>query len=390
MLLNSRVKILILGGTREGRDLAELLVAGGHDVITSLAGRVTRPAHIAGEVRVGGFGGAEGLAAWLLDNGIERVVDATHPFAEKISANAVTACQRTGISLLRIARPSWESHPLAGTWTWVDSHDAAAAVAARCLRYWRTDPRYLVQFLSILLMPVVLVLVPTLNSSTHTFYVNGQRLETSLAIGHAPVLLLFMAPALAMFMGWAIHDDLGLDSTALWSHISAGVRGAHDRLGRVVGAALWQVPLLLAVDLLMSLWTGQWAALPAVTGACLALHGCALAWSCLTSVLLPYETLAPGDSPMRSRTSGTAFLAAVIQMVAMLLLLGICSPVLGVAIYGVAQGSLLWEWGALALGGVWCSLALWVGVVIGGRLLDRRGPQVLATIRTWPGHAQPV
>ena len=131
MLLNSRVKILILGGTREGRDLAELLVAGGHDVITSLAGRVTRPAHIAGEVRVGGFGGAEGLAAWLLDNGIERVVDATHPFAEKISANAVTACQQTGISLLRIARPSWESHPLAGTWTWVDSHDAAAAVAAQ-------------------------------------------------------------------------------------------------------------------------------------------------------------------------------------------------------------------------------------------------------------------
>ena len=111
MLLNSRVKILILGGTREGRDLAELLVAGGHDVITSLAGRVTRPAHIAGEVRVGGFGGAEGLAAWLLDNGIERVVDATHPFAEKISANAVTACQRTGISLLRIARPAGNRIP---------------------------------------------------------------------------------------------------------------------------------------------------------------------------------------------------------------------------------------------------------------------------------------
>lgn len=266
----------------------------------------------------------------------------------------------------------------------------AAAVATRCLRYWRTDPRYLVQFLSIVLMPVILVLVPALNFSRYTFVVNGQRVEASLAIGHAPVLLLFMAPALAMFMGWAIHDDLGLDSTALWSHISAGVSGAHDRLGRVVGAALWQVPLLLAVDMLMVLWTGQWAALPAVTGACLALHGCALAWSCLTSVLLPYETLAPGDSPMRSRTSGTAFLAAVIQMVAMLLLPGVCSPVLGVAIYGVARGSLLWEWVALVLGGVWCSLALWGGIVIGGRLLDRRGPQVLATIRTWPGHAQPV
>ena len=266
----------------------------------------------------------------------------------------------------------------------------AAAVAARSLRYWRTDPRYLVQFLSVLLLPVVLVLGPALNSSRFVVYVNGQRVENSFALGHAPAARLFMAPALAVFMGWAIHDDLGLDSTALWGHISAGIRGAHDRLGRVVGAAAWQVPALLVVDLLMVAWTGRWEALPAVTGACLALYGCALAWSCLASVLLPYETLAPGDSPMRSRTSGTAFLAALIQMVAILLLLAVCSPVLGVAVYGVVQAAPLWEWVALVAGIVWCSLLLWGGVVFGGRMLDRRGPQVLATIRTWPGHAQPV
>ena len=266
----------------------------------------------------------------------------------------------------------------------------AAAVAARSLRYWRTDPRYLVQFLSVLLLPVVLVLGPALNSSRFVVYVNGQRVENSFALGHAPAALLFMAPALAVFMGWAIHDDLGLDSTALWSHISAGIRGAHDRLGRVVGAAAWQVPALLVVDLLMVAWTGRWEALPAVTGACLALYGCALAWSCLASVLLPYETLAPGDSPMRSRTSGTAFLAALIQMVAILLLLAVCSPVLGVAVYGVVQAAPQWGWVALVAGIVWCSLLLWGGVVFGGRMLDRRGPQVLATIRTWPGHAQPV
>ena len=266
----------------------------------------------------------------------------------------------------------------------------AAAVAARSLRYWRTDPRYLVQFLSVLLLPVVLVLGPALNSSRFVVYVNGQRVENSFALGHAPAALLFMAPALAVFMGWAIHDDLGLDSTALWSHISAGIRGAHDRLGRVVGAAAWQVPALLVVDLLMVAWTGRWEALPAVTGACLALYGCALAWSCLASVLLPYETLAPGDSPMRSRTTGTAFLAALIQMVAILLLLAVCSPVLGMAVYGVVQAAPLWEWVALVAGIVWCSLLLWGGVVFGGRMLDRRGPQILATIRTWPGHAQPV
>ncbi|WP_311358687.1 transporter [Actinomyces oris] len=266
----------------------------------------------------------------------------------------------------------------------------AAAVAARSLRYWRTDPRYLVQFLSVLILPVVLVLGPALNSSRFAAGDNGQPVDISFALGHAPAPLLFMAPALAVFMGWAIHDDLGLDSTALWSHISAGISGAHDRLGRVVGAAVWQVPALVAIDLLMVMWTGRWDALPAVTGACLALYGCALAWSCLTSVLLPYETLAPGDSPMRSRTSGTALLAALIQMAAILLLLAVCSPVLGVAVYGVVQGAPVWGWVALVAGVVWCGLLLWGGVVFGGRMLDRRGPQVLATIRSWPGHSQPV
>ena len=266
----------------------------------------------------------------------------------------------------------------------------AAAVAARSLRYWRTDPRYLVQFLSVLILPVVLVLGPALNSSRFAAGDNGQPVDISFALGHAPAPLLFMAPALAVFMGWAIHDDLGLDSTALWSHISAGISGAHDRLGRVVGAAVWQVPALVAIDLLMVVWTGRWDALPAVTGACLALYGCALAWSCLTSVLLPYETLAPGDSPMRSRTSGTAFLAALIQMAAILLLLAVCSPVLGAAVYSVVQGVPVWGWVALVAGIVWCGLLLWGGVVVGGRMLDRRGPQVLATIRSWPGHSQPV
>ena len=266
----------------------------------------------------------------------------------------------------------------------------AAAVAARSLRYWRTDPRYLVQFVSVLILPVVLVLGPALNSSRFVVYVNGQRVETSFALGHAPTALLFMAPALAVFMGWALHDDLGMDSTALWSHLSAGISGAHDRLGRVVGAAVWQAPVMLVVDVFMIVWTGRWEALPAVTGACLALYGSALAWSCLASVLLPYETLAPGDSPMRSRTSGTAFLAALIQMAAILLLLAVCSPVLGAAIYGVVQAAPVWEWTALVAGGVWCGLLLWGGVVFGGRVLDQRGPQVLATIRTWPGHAQPV
>ena len=85
------MRILILGGTGEARELAAALVAAGADVVSSLAGRVSRPRLPDGPVRVGGFGGADGLAAFLGDEGITHVVDATHPFAATITANAATA-----------------------------------------------------------------------------------------------------------------------------------------------------------------------------------------------------------------------------------------------------------------------------------------------------------
>jgi precorrin-6A/cobalt-precorrin-6A reductase len=104
--------VLVLGGTSEARALAlELDGRPGLRVISSLAGRVSRPALPAGEVRVGGFGGADGLAAWAGAEGVRAVVDATHPFAQTISANAARACARTGLPLLRLARPAWTARP---------------------------------------------------------------------------------------------------------------------------------------------------------------------------------------------------------------------------------------------------------------------------------------
>ena len=100
--------VLILGGTSEARALAgDLAGRPGLRVVSSLAGRVSRPALPDGEVRVGGFGGAAGLAGWLRAEGVAAVVDATHPFAETISAHAVDACARAGLPLLRLARPGW-------------------------------------------------------------------------------------------------------------------------------------------------------------------------------------------------------------------------------------------------------------------------------------------
>ena len=121
------MKILILGGTGEARDLAARLVALGHKVTTSLAGRTTSPALPAGELRVGKFGGIPGLVGYLKVMGFDRLVDATHPYAGLISINAVAAAQQTGIPLLRFMRPAWVDPEGAG---WVHVRDLSGAAQA--------------------------------------------------------------------------------------------------------------------------------------------------------------------------------------------------------------------------------------------------------------------
>ncbi|SDG47154.1 precorrin-6A/cobalt-precorrin-6A reductase [Lentzea fradiae] len=110
--------ILILGGTGEARELASRVPA-----VSSLAGRVSAPRLPAGEVRIGGFGGVDGLARWLRDNDVHAVVDATHPFARRITANAFEACGRVGVPLLVLRRPGFTPRP---GWHWVDSVAQAA------------------------------------------------------------------------------------------------------------------------------------------------------------------------------------------------------------------------------------------------------------------------
>ncbi len=121
-------RILILGGTTEARDLATRL-AGRTDlaVTLSLAGRTLDPAPQPVPVRSGGFGGAEGLVAYLHDEAIDLLIDATHPFARQISANARSASQAAGIPLLRLERLGWEETQ-GDRWTRVAS--IAEAVAA--------------------------------------------------------------------------------------------------------------------------------------------------------------------------------------------------------------------------------------------------------------------
>jgi len=120
-VLPQEPKVLVLGGTAEARALAEALVDANLDIESSLAGRVSSPRLPVGRVRIGGFGGAHGLAAYLRAREITHLVDATHPFAAQMSANAVAAAGLVeGVQLLRLVRPGWAGHRDAAQWHWVN------------------------------------------------------------------------------------------------------------------------------------------------------------------------------------------------------------------------------------------------------------------------------
>jgi precorrin-6A/cobalt-precorrin-6A reductase len=122
-------RVLVLGGTGEARRLASAMVDEGIDVVSSLAGRVADPALPAGEVRVGGFGGVGGLAAWLQEHPVAALVDATHPFAATMTTTAVEAAGLAGVPLLRLQRPGWTPRP-GDDWRRVDSLAGAAEAVA--------------------------------------------------------------------------------------------------------------------------------------------------------------------------------------------------------------------------------------------------------------------
>ncbi len=126
--MTASLRVLLLGGTAEASGLAEALCA--HEdvsVITSLAGRTSAPVAVPGSRRIGGFGGTDGLVAYLRSERIAAVVDATHPFAEAMRWEAYDACMQAGVPRLRLERPRWQAQ--AGD-RWTVVADAAAAAAA--------------------------------------------------------------------------------------------------------------------------------------------------------------------------------------------------------------------------------------------------------------------
>jgi precorrin-6A/cobalt-precorrin-6A reductase len=130
------VRVLILGGTAVARELAAGLLAEGTDVLSSLAGRVRQPRLPDGPVRTGGFAGAAGLACFLRTEGITHLIDATHPFAAAITANAALAAKVAAVPRLVLRVPAWDTDP-----SWGSFADVPAAAAA--VRAWPGEAVFL-------------------------------------------------------------------------------------------------------------------------------------------------------------------------------------------------------------------------------------------------------
>ena len=107
--MSSPLRLLLLGGTTEGSELAKILSRSPDiDTISSLAGRVAQPSLPIGRTRIGGFGGVDGLKAYILERRIDAVIDATHPYAVTISERAAQACDELHMPYLALVRPEWQ------------------------------------------------------------------------------------------------------------------------------------------------------------------------------------------------------------------------------------------------------------------------------------------
>ncbi|MAY48170.1 MAG: cobalt-precorrin-6A reductase [Rhodobacteraceae bacterium] len=122
-----RPNLLILGGTSDATALVHAVAASGLAATLSLAGRVAHPVPSPIPQRTGGFGGPEGLAAYLRDHQITHLIDATHPCAARMSRNAIAASELTGVPLIALPRPPWRAEPRDH---WIHVHDMAAAAQA--------------------------------------------------------------------------------------------------------------------------------------------------------------------------------------------------------------------------------------------------------------------
>ncbi|GAA4030398.1 hypothetical protein GCM10023063_10930 [Arthrobacter methylotrophus] len=233
------------------------------------------------------------------------------------------------------------------------------AVAARALSYWIRDPRYAAALIVVPLLPVIFL------------FQSGQSGSYS--------LLMILGPLAAFVLAWSIAADVSYDSTAFALHLATGVRGIHDRLGRALACLSFALPVVLIFAIGPFFLTGDWDWLPGILGLSLGVLFTGLGLSSIVSARYTSSVPLPGDSPFKKPPGNVAQTLAV-QFGGMAVLFFLVLPELALVVLQSITEDPKWGWINLAIGAVLGVVLFVAGVWLGGRWLDRRGPELFAQL----------
>ncbi|GAB2512778.1 hypothetical protein [Paramicrobacterium agarici] len=234
---------------------------------------------------------------------------------------------------------------------------ASSSIAARSLSYWGRDARYIVSILIIPILPFLLI--------------------PPLLIAGVPAqpLALVPLPFMCLFLGWSLHNDLAFDASAVWLHVASGVRGYADRLGRTAPTLLIGVPIVVIGSMISTAFYGDWSILPSLFGVSTCLLLTALGVASYLSTRFPYPAAAPGDSPFQQpQYSGSR--GGLSQTIGLLVPVILTLPALFFAwqtLSGDTDATML----PLLVGVGTGILVFVVGIWVGGRAFDKRGPEII-------------
>lgn len=238
------------------------------------------------------------------------------------------------------------------------------AIAARTLRFFRRDPRHLVNIAMLVVLPGLFLALSLMNG-----------IET---VGFDFSAAIILIPTVnALLTGTIMQMMIAYDNDAVAMHILSGVSGAADRAGRLLGFGVIAVPVTVAMCVASCFVAGRPDLLPASLGSALGLSAIAAGAGAWVGGFLPGQAPAPEASPFGRGSSGG------IQTFLAMIIVGPITLVLGAPAFGFAIAAIWFPalgWVSLACGVIVGAGALWAGTALGGRLLDRRWPEVLAAV----------
>ena len=236
----------------------------------------------------------------------------------------------------------------------------AGAVAARSLRYWRRDPRYLAAISGICIAPLIIIVTQLINPNSGS-----------------EMFAVFAPTLLSLLIGSVVTTDISYDGSALWTHVSTGIRGADDRAGRAMAVATVIGPIVLIMAVLVALLGGRMALLPQVLALVIGLGMIGIGVGCWAGTVWQVPVPPPGSNPFQRGNSGG--LAALASTGATIGLTAACGlPTIALVVGSIWVGWLAYL--AIAVGIASGVVVLRLGIGLGGARLDRTWPEVLARV----------